>query len=61
MTDIQNQKRYDMEERALIFAKRTRVFVGKLPKNHIEHRGREATCSLLGLGRRDYIEANESH
>ena len=60
MTEIQNPKQYDLEERTFLFARKVREFVRKLPKtiSNIED------CSQLirasGSQAANYIEANES-
>ena len=60
MTEIQNQKQYDLEERTLKFAKRIRLFVKEIPKtiSNIED-GRQIIRSSGSVGA-NYIEANES-
>ena len=60
MTEIQNPKQYDLEERTFLFARKVREFVRKLPKtiSNIED------CSQLirasGSQAANYIEANEA-
>jgi len=60
MTEIQNSKQYDLEERTLEFAKKVRIFVNKLPKTmgNIED-GRQLIRASGSIGA-NYIEANES-
>jgi four helix bundle protein len=60
MTEIQNSKQYDLEDRTLEFAKRVRVFVKKLPKTvaNIED-SKQGVRSSGSIGA-NYIEANES-
>jgi len=60
MTEIQNSKQYDLEERTLNFAKRVRSFVKKLPKTvaNIED-GKQVIRSSGSVGA-NYIEANEA-
>ena len=60
MTEIQNPKQYDLEERTLGFAKIVRVFVKKLPRtvSNIED-GKQLIRSSGSVGA-NYIEANES-
>ena len=60
MTEIQNPKQYDLEDRTFNFAKRARVFINKLPKTigNIED-GKQLTRSSGSVGA-NYIEANES-
>ena len=60
MTEIQNTKHYDLEERTFEFARRCRVFVKILPKTigNIED-GKQLIRSSGSVGA-NYIEANES-
>jgi four helix bundle protein len=60
MTEIQNSKRYDLEERTLKFAQRIRFFVKHLKKtiDNIED-GKQLIRSSGSVGA-NYIEANES-
>ncbi len=60
MTEIQNSKQYDLEERTARFAERCRDYVGKLPKTpaNIEY-GKQLIRSS-GSQAANYIEANES-
>lgn len=60
MTKIQNQKQYNLEERTLEFAKRTRSFVKRLPKTvgNIED-GKQLIRASGSIGA-NYIEANEA-
>jgi four helix bundle protein len=60
MTEIQNSKQYDLEQRTLEFAKNVRVFVKKLPKtiSNIED-GKQLIRASGSIGA-NYIEANES-
>ena len=60
MTEIQNSKRYDLEERTLKFAKDCRAFVKTLPKSvgNIED-GKQLVRSSGSVGA-NYIEANEA-
>ena len=60
MTEIQNTKQYDLEERTLKFAKRVNIYVNNLPKHitNIEN-GKQLTRSGGSVGA-NYIEANES-
>ena len=60
MTEIQNTKQYDLEERTFQFAKNVRVFVKKLPRTiaNIED-GKQLIRSSGSVGA-NYIEANES-
>jgi len=60
MTEIQNTKHYDLEDRTLKFAKQVREFVKKLPKTlaNVEY-GKQLIRSSGSVGA-NYIEANES-
>ena len=60
MTEIQNSKQYDLEQRTLEFARKVRTFVKKLPRTiaSIED-GKQVVRSSGSVGA-NYIEANES-
>jgi four helix bundle protein len=60
MTQNENKKEYDLEERTFIFAKEVRELVNKLPKtiSNIED-GKQVVRSSGSVGA-NYIEANES-
>jgi len=60
MTKIQNDKRFDLEDRTFDFAKETTLFVRQLPKNisNLEY-GRQAIDASGSVGA-NYIEANEA-
>lgn len=60
MTEIQNAKQYDLEERTFRFAKSVAIFVSQLPKNisNLEY-GKQAVKASGSVGA-NYIEANES-
>lgn len=60
MPEIQNQKKYDLEERTFVFARDVRVFLKKVPK-HISNNedARQLTRSSGSMGA-NYIEANEA-
>jgi len=60
MTEIPNNKCYDLEERTLKFAKEIRYFIKKLPRTiaNIED-GKQLIRSSGSLGA-NYIEANEA-
>lgn len=60
MNENKNTKRYDLEERTLLFAKRCLSFVNQLPKTipNIEY-GKQLIRSS-GSQASNYIEANES-
>ena len=60
MTEEENSKRYDLEDRTHVFAKRVRAFVKRLPRldaNTID--GRQLLRSSGSVGA-NYIEANEA-
>jgi four helix bundle protein len=60
MTEIQNSKQYNLEERTFVFAKDNRHFVKELPKTvgNIED-GKQLIRSTGSVGA-NYIEANEA-
>lgn len=60
MTEVQNSKLYDLEDRTLKFAKKTRTFVKKLSKivSNFED-GKQVIRSSGSVGA-NYIEANEA-
>jgi four helix bundle protein len=60
MTETQNSKPYDLEERTFQFAKNVAFYVGKLPKNisNLEY-GKQGIGSSGSIGA-NYIEANEA-
>ena len=60
MTENQNSKQFDLEDRTFLFAKRVRKFVKELPKTlaNIED-GKQLIKSSGSIGA-NYIEANES-
>jgi len=60
MTEIPNDKLYDLEKRTLEFAKRVNAYVRKLPRTitNIEN-GKQLTRSGGSTGA-NYIEANEA-
>lgn len=60
MTEIQNSKQYDLEDRTLEFAKRVRNYIKTLPRDigNIEDSKQLARSS--GSIAANYIEANES-
>ena len=60
MTETQNTKQYDLEERTFMFAQRVREYVKKLPRTipNIEYSGQLIRSS--GSQAANYIEANES-
>ena len=60
MTEAQNAKRYDLEERTFAFAKRVRTFTKKLPRAiDIDEDIRQLVKASGSVGA-NYIEANEA-
>jgi four helix bundle protein len=60
MTEIQNSKQYNLEERALKFAKRVRNFVKRLPKTTANIEDGKQLIRSSGSQAANYIEANEA-
>jgi len=60
MTENQNSKRYDLEERTLEFAKRVRAFVKKLSKTIANIEDGKQLVKASGSVGANYIEANEA-
>ncbi len=60
MTQIQNTKQYDLEDRTLSFAKNVRSFVKKLPKNTANFEDGKQLVRSSGSVGANYIEANEA-
>src|SRR3989344_7935101 len=60
MTEIENKKVYDLEERTFKFAKDVREFVKSLPKNLINIDDCKQLLRSSGSVGANYIEANES-
>ncbi|MDP3888549.1 MAG: four helix bundle protein [bacterium] len=60
MIQIQNLKKYDLEERTFIFAKRCRDFVKKLPKTLGNLEDGSQLVRSSGSTGANYIEANEA-
>jgi four helix bundle protein len=60
MTENQNSKRYDLEERTLRFAQRVRGFVKKLPKTLANIEDSRQLIDASGSVGANYIEANEA-
>ena len=60
MTEIQNSKRYDLEDRTLEFARRVRAFVKKLPKTLANIEDSRQLVKASGSVGANYIEANEA-
>jgi len=60
MTEIQNPKRYDLEERTARFAERCRDYVGNLSKTSANAEYGKQLIRSSGSQASNYIEANES-
>ena len=60
MTEIQNPKKYDLEDRTLAFAKKVRAFVKKLPKTIANIEDGKQLIKASGSVGANYIEANEA-
>lgn len=60
MSEIQNHKRYDLEERTLSFAKRVIEFVNKLDKTLSNIEIVKQIVRSSGSVGANYIEANEA-
>jgi four helix bundle protein len=60
MTENQNPKRYDLEERTLEFAQRVRAFLKTLPKIQANIEDAKQLIRASGSVGSNYIEANES-
>jgi four helix bundle protein len=60
MTEDENLKRYDLEDRTLVFAKKVRGFVKKLPKITANTEDGKQLIRASGSIGSNYIEANES-
>jgi len=60
MTEVQNKKIYDLEERTYQFAKDVRLFVKSLPKNQSNFEDIKQLIRSSGSVGANYIEANES-
>ena len=60
MTENQNSKRYDLEDRTLRFAQRVREFVKKLPKTLANIEDSRQLVNASGSVGANYIEANEA-
>jgi four helix bundle protein len=60
MLKVGNEKKYDLEERTLKFAREVRAFIGKIPRtiSNIED-GKQVVRSSGSVGA-NYIEANEA-
>ncbi|MCK5306351.1 MAG: four helix bundle protein [Candidatus Omnitrophica bacterium] len=60
MSETQNSKVYDLEDRTLKFARQIREFVKKLPKNIANIEDIKQLVRSSGSVGANYIEANES-
>jgi four helix bundle protein len=60
MTEIQNTKQYDLEERTFEFARRCRDYVKRLPKSLSNLEYGKQLVRAAGSVAANYIEANES-
>lgn len=60
MTEIQNNKRYDLEVRTLQYAKNVRLFVAKIKKTISSFEDAKQLIRSSGSVGANYIEANES-
>ena len=60
MTEIQNSKQYDLEDRTLEFARRVRAFVKKLKKTIANIEDGKQLVKASGSVGANYIEANEA-
>lgn len=60
MMEIQNSKKYDLEDRTFEFARRVRLFVKKLPKTIANLEDGKQLIRSSGSAGANYIEANES-
>ena len=60
MTEIQNHKQYNLEDRTLEFARKVRYFIKKLPKCVSNFEDCKQLARYSGSIGANYIEANES-
>lgn len=60
MTQITNEKQYDLEERTFKFAKSVRNFIKKLPRTIIDMEDGKQVVRSSGSVGANYIEANEA-
>lgn len=60
MANVQSPKQYDLEDRSLEFARRTRLFVKQLPKSIANNEDAKQLVRSSGSIGANYIEANES-
>ena len=60
MTEKENSKKYDLEDRTFEFARRVRAFVKKLPKSLANKEESRQLINASGSVGANYIEANEA-
>jgi len=60
MTKTEKSKQYDLEDRTLVFAKKVRAFMKKLPKTLTNIEDGKQLIKASGSVGANYIEANES-
>jgi four helix bundle protein len=60
MEEAQNIKKYDLEDRTIVFAKDVRQFVKDLPKTLANYEDAKQLIRSSGSVGANYIEANES-
>jgi four helix bundle protein len=60
MEQTKNSKRYDLEDRTFVFAKRCRDFAAKLPRTLANIEYAEQLIRSSGSQAANYIEANEA-
>jgi len=60
MTEIQNSKQFDLEERTYQFTKKVAIFCKQLPRNIINIEYVKQVIRASGSVGADYIEANEA-
>jgi len=60
MTETQNSKRFDLEDRTLVFAAKARDYVKRLPKGMTNFETGKQLFRAAGSVGANYIEANES-
>lgn len=60
MTKTSNSKQYDLEDRTLLFAKKTRTFLRKIPKKITNMDDIKQLIRSSGSVGANYIEVNEA-
>ncbi len=60
MTETENKKPFDLEERTFLFAKRVRAFVKRLPRTIASIEDARQLIKASGSVGANYIEANDS-